>query len=147
MFTLSTDLIVGFPGETEEDFMQTLDLLKETRPTICNITRFVARDGTVAARMESADTPDCKAVPDETKHQRSALLFDAFQKIAQENNQLWVGSTCTVITEKQGHREGTTIARNGAYRPVALQGEIPAGQKLQARIIKAEPFALIGERL
>ena len=147
LFTLSTDLIVGFPGETEEDFMQTLDLLKETRPTVCNITRFVAREGTVAARMESADAPDCKAVPDETKHQRSAQLFDAFQKIAQENNQLWVSSTCTVITEKQGHREGTTIARNGAYRPVALQGEIPAGQKLQARIIKAEPFALIGERL
>ena len=147
LFTLSTDLIVGFPGETEEDFMQTLDLLKETRPTVCNITRFVAREGTVAARMESADAPDCKAVPDTIKHERSAQLFDAFQKIAQENNQLWVSSTCTVITEKQGHREGTTIARNGAYRPVALQGEIPAGQKLQVRIVKAEPFALIGERL
>ena len=147
LFTLSTDLIVGFPGETEEDFMQTLDLLKETRPTVCNITRFVAREGTVAARMESADAPDCKAVPDTIKHERSAQLFDAFQKIAQENNQLWVSSTCTVITEKQGHREGTTIARNGAYRPVALQGEIPAGQKLHVRIVKAEPFALIGERL
>jgi MiaB/RimO family radical SAM methylthiotransferase len=147
LFTLSTDLIVGFPGETEEDFMQTLDLLKETRPTVCNITRFVAREGTVAARMESADAPDCKAVPDEPKHQRSAQLFDAFQKIAQENNEQWINSTCTVITEKQGHREGTTIARNKAYRPVALQGEIPAGQKLQVRIVKAEPFALIGERL
>ena len=147
LFTLSTDLIVGFPGETEEDFMQTLDLLKETRPTVCNITRFVAREGTVAARMESADAPDCKAVPDTIKHERSAQLFDAFQKIAQENNQLWVSSTCTVITEKQGHREGTTIARNYAYRPVALQGEIPAGQKLHVRIVKAEPFALIGERL
>ncbi len=147
LFTLSTDLIVGFPGETEEDFMQTLELLKETRPTVCNITRFVAREGTVAALMESADTPDCKAVPDPVKHERSALLFDTFQKIAQENNQLWIGSTCTVVTEKHGHREGTTIARNYAYRPVALQGEIPAGQKLQARIIKAEPFALIGERL
>ena len=107
----------------------------------------MSREGTVAARMESADSPDCKAVPDTEKHERSAQLFDAFQKIAQENNQLWVGSTCTAITEKQGHRQGTTIARNGAYRPVALQGEIPAGQKLQVRIVKAEPFALIGERL
>ena len=147
MFTLSTDLIVGFPGESEDDFKQTLDLLKETRPTVCNITRFVAREGTVAARMESANAPDSKAVPDTAKHERSAQLFDAFQKIAQENNEQWVGSTCMVITEKQGHREGTTIARNNAYRPVALAGDIPAGKKLQARIVKAEPFALIGERL
>ena len=147
LFTLSTDLIVGFPGETDADFQETLDLLKETRPTVCNITRFVARQGTVAARMEEANAADTPAVPDSVKHERSAKLFDAFQQIAQENNQRWVGKTCTVVTEKQGHRAGTTIARNCAYRPVALQGNIPAGKALQVRITKTEPFALIGERL
>lgn len=147
LFTLSTDLIVGFPGETDADFQETLDLLKETRPTVCNITRFVARKGTVAARIEKANTADTPAVTDSVKHERSAQLFDAFQQIAQENNQRWVGKTCTVVTEKQGHRAGTTIARNCAYRPVALQGNIPAGKALQVRIAKAEPFALIGERL
>ena len=147
LFTLSTDLIVGFPGETDADFQETLDLLKETRPTVCNITRFVARKGTVAARIEEANAADTPAVPDSVKHERSAKLFDAFQQIAQENNQRWVGKTCTVVTEKQGHRAGTTIARNSAYRPVALQGNIPAGKALQVRFTKAEPFALIGERL
>lgn len=147
LFTLSTDLIVGFPGETDADFQETLDLLKETRPTVCNITRFVARKGTVAARIEKGNAADTPAVPDSVKHERSAKLFDAFQQIAQENNQRWVGKTCTVVTEKQGHRAGTTIARNCAYRPVALQGNIPAGEALQVRITKAEPFALIGERL
>ena len=147
LFTLSTDLIVGFPGETDADFQETLDLLKETRPTVCNITRFVARKGTVAARIEEVNAADTPAVPDSVKHERSAKLFDAFQQIAQENNQRWIGKTCTVVTEKQGHRAGTTIARNCAYRPVALQGNIPAGKALQVRITKAEPFALIGERL
>lgn len=147
LFTLSTDLIVGFPGETDVDYQETLDLLKETRPTVCNITRFVARKGTVAARMEEANAADTPAVSDSVKHERSAKLFDAFQQIAQENNQRWVGKTCTVVTEKQGHRAGTTIARNSAYRPVALQGNISAGKTLQVRITKAEPFALIGERL
>lgn len=147
LFTLSTDLIVGFPGETDADFQETLDLLKETRPTVCNITRFVARKGTVAARIEEANAADTPAVPDSVKHERSAKLFDAFLQIAQENNQRWIGKTCTVVTEKQGHRAGTTIARNCAYRPVALQGNIPAGKALQVRITKAEPFALIGERL
>ena len=140
--TLSTDLIVGYPGETESDFRETLRLLEETRPTVCNITRFVARPGTAAARME-ADAG--LRIPDSVKHERSALLAEAFQKIARENNTLWVGKACDVVVEKPGHRAGTSIARNEAYRPVALVGDIPAGTRLTARITGAEPFALIGE--
>ena len=142
-FTLSTDLIVGFPGEAQSDFEQTLRLVEETRPTVCNITRFVARPGTPAARAEaSAD-----AVNGNIKHERSALLFDTFQKIAEENNRKWVGETCTVVTEKKGYREGTTICRNAAYRPVAIPGNYPAGTSLRVRITGAEPFALIAEVL
>lgn len=138
--TLSTDLIVGFPGETESDFRETLRLLEETRPTVCNITRFVARPGTAAARME-ADAG--LRIPDSVKHERSARLAEAFQKIARENNALWVGKTCDVVVEKPGHRAGTSIARNEAYRPVALAGDIPAGTKLQVHITDAEAFALV----
>ena len=138
--TLSTDLIVGYPGETESDFRETLRLLEETRPTVCNITRFVARPGTAAARME-ADAG--LRIPDSVKHERSALLAEAFQKIARENNALWVGKTCDVVVEKPGHRAGTSIARNEAYRPVALVGDIPAGTKLQVHITDAEAFALV----
>ena len=159
-FTLSTDLIVGYPGETDADFNDTLKLLKETRPTVCNITRFVARPGTVAAHLESTINsahleasnserlaPAPLAVPDDIKHERSAILAEAFQKIALENNREWIGDECTVVTEKQGYRAGTTIARNEAYRPVALQGTFPAGQTLRVRITDAEPFALIAKPL
>jgi MiaB-like tRNA modifying enzyme len=142
--TLSTDLIVGYPGETESDFFETLRLLEETRPTVCNITRFVARPGTAAARME-ADVG--LRIPDSVKHERSAILAEAFQKIARENNALWVGKTCDVVVEKAGHRVGTSIARNEAYRPVALVGDIPAGTRLTVRITDAEAFALLGEVL
>lgn len=144
-FTLSTDLIVGHPGESPEDFDKTLQLLQRTRPTVCNITRFVARPGTVAARMEEGSTPGYTAVSDSEKHERSAKLFEAFQQIAQENNQKWVGDVCQVVTEKPGHRPGTTIARNDAYRPVALQGAFPPGRHLQVHITGAEPFALLAE--
>ena len=143
-FTLSTDLIVGYPGETDADFNDTLKLLKETRPTVCNITRFVARPGTVAARLETASN---QAVSDDIKHERSAILAEAFQQIALENNREWIGNECIVVTEKQGYRAGTTIARNEAYRPVALQGTFPAGQTLRVRITGAEPFALLAEPL
>ena len=159
-FTLSTDLIVGYPGETDADFNDTLKLLKETRPTVCNITRFVARPGTVAARLETSKpthpesakksahlAPAPRAVPDDIKHERSAILAEAFQQIALENNREWIGDECTVVTEKQGYRAGTTIARNEAYRPVALQGTFPAVQTLRVRITDAEPFALIAKPL
>ena len=145
-FTLSTDLIVGYPGETPADFNDTLELLKETRPTVCNITRFVARPGTVAAHLEAATgNTQPAAVPDTVKHERSAILAETFQQIALENNREWIGEECTVVTEKPGHRSGTTIARNAAYRPVALQGTFPAGQTLRVRIKDAEPFALIAD--
>ena len=159
-FTLSTDLIVGYPGEIDADFNDTLKLLKETRPTVCNITRFVARPGTVAAHLESTINsahleasnserlaPAPLAIPDDIKHERSAILAEAFQQIALENNREWIGDECTVVTEKQGYRAGTTIARNEAYRPVALQGTFPAGQTLRVRITDAEPFALIAKPL
>lgn len=141
-FTLSTDMIVGFPDETDADFEATLDLLKETRPTVCNITRFVARPGTPAFALNQN-----AAVSDAEKHRRSATLAQAFQDIACENNRQWIGYEGDVVTEKQGHRSGTTIARSEAYNPVAIQGEFAPGQKIRVRITDAEPFALIAEPL
>ena len=139
LFTLSTDLIVGFPGETKQDFQDTLDILQKTRPTVCNITRFVARPNTPAYNMSGA-------IPDEIKHERSAALAEAFQKIATENNSRWVGQTETVVIEKPGYRKGTYIARNAAYRPVAITSDTPLtpGERFTVTITAAEPFALIG---
>ena len=139
LFTLSTDLIVGFPGETKQDFQDTLDILQKTRPTVCNITRFVARPNTPAYNMPGA-------IPDEIKHERSAALAEAFQKIATENNSRWVGQTETVVIEKPGYRKGTYIARNAAYRPVAITSDTPLtpGERFTVTITAAEPFALIG---
>ena len=139
LFTLSTDLIVGFPGESERDFQDTLDLLEKTRPTICNITRFVARPNTPAYNIAGS-------VPDEIKHLRSATLAEAFQRIAAENNSRWIGEKETVTIEKPGYRKGTYIARNAAYRPVAIANKTPLkpGERFTVTITAAEPFALIG---
>lgn len=139
LFTLSTDMIVGFPGESEQDFNDTLDILEKTRPTVCNITRFVARPNTPAYNMLAA-------VPDQVKHTRSAALAEAFQKIATENNARWIGLTETVVIEKPGYRKGTYIARNAAYRPVAITSDRPLqpGERFTVTITDAEPFALIG---
>ena len=142
LFTLSTDLIVGFPGETETDFEDTLNVLRETRPTVCNITRFVSRPGTPAEKLT-------QIVPDAIKHKRSSILSETFQQIAVENNRYWIGQNEDVVLEKEGYHKGSFIARNDAYRPVAITFSPsatvpPRGTKLSVQITDAEAFALIG---
>lgn len=139
-FTLSTDIIVGFPGETEKDFEDTCSLIEELRPTICNITRFVPRAGTLAAKFS-------EKVSGKEQHHRSAALSALFQKIALQNNQKRVGQISRVLTEKKGHRNGTYIARDEAYRPVALQGNYAPGKWLDVEIDSAETFALRGKEI
>lgn len=138
--TLGTDIIVAFPGETREDFEESVRLVKETRPSICNITRFVPREGTPAFALKNG-------VLKEERYARSAELAQVFQQIALENNRSCIGKVERVTVEKVGMRAGTTIARDDAYRPVALQGNFPIGQTLDVKIRDAETFALLAEPL
>ncbi len=135
---LSTDLIVGFPGETERDFEMSLALTRETEPSICNITRFVARPGTPAAKMQNQ-------VPAAEANRRSALLSKEFQAIALKNNQKFIGKKETILIEKEGFRKGTSIGRNESYRPVALRGIYTPGTQVSVEITGAETFALLAE--
>lgn len=137
-FTLSTDLIVGFPGESEEDFKQTCEVLTCAKPEICNITRFVPRPGTPAETFGGQ-------IPGKEKHRRSAHLSSLYQALALEANRARLGETATVLTEKPGSRAGTYLARDEAYRTVALKGNFEPGKALQVKIVGAETFALLGE--
>ena len=78
-FTISTDVIVGFPTETEEDFEKTLELLQETKPDIVNLSRYSQRPGTDAAEMKQIDVLQVK--------KRSKIAYQLISKISEENNQ------------------------------------------------------------
>ena len=82
-FTISTDIIVGFPTETEEDFEQTLKLLEETKPDIVNLSRYSQRPGTDAAEMNQIDVIEVK--------RRSKIAYELINKISEENNRNWIG--------------------------------------------------------
>ena len=84
-------------------------------------------------------------IPPKERNARSAELSRIFQQIALENNQSLIGQTETVVVEKPGQRVGTTIARDHAYRPIALTGDYPVGKSLTVKIVRAEAFALIAE--
>ncbi len=89
---LSTDIIVGFPGETEEDFLETLDVLEKVRFDFAFTFIYSKRRGTPAANMDNE-------VPDDIKHDRFNRLLEVQNRITLEQNELSVGTIETVMAE------------------------------------------------
>ena len=135
--TVSTDIIVGFPGESEDAFGRTMDLVRRVRPDVVNVTRFSARAGTPAATM-----PD--PVVGWRVKERSRRLTRLRMSISRENNESLVGRELPVLTTEPG-KAGTTLARTDAYRQVVLPSEEPIGEFGVARILAGRETDLIGE--
>ncbi|MBN1786104.1 MAG: tRNA (N(6)-L-threonylcarbamoyladenosine(37)-C(2))-methylthiotransferase, partial [Candidatus Methanofastidiosa archaeon] len=111
---LATDIIVGFPEETEEDFEDTLDLILECRPDKVNITRYSSRPGTYAAGM--------RQFPDRIKKDRSRVLSRLVHRISHEINLRYLGRRVDVLVTEEG-KKGRMIGRMGNYKPVVCDGK------------------------
>jgi threonylcarbamoyladenosine tRNA methylthiotransferase CDKAL1 len=133
-FTVSTDIIVGFPTETEEDFEQTLDMIHKTRPDIINLSRYSARPGTKAALMDQISVSDIM--------QRSKKVFEVANKISQERNQEWIGWKGEVLFDEIS--DDTIKGRNYAYKPVIVQEKVRLGQRIKVEITRATKHGLYG---
>jgi len=138
-FAISTDIIVGFPGETEEDFQKSLDLIKWSKPTGCNRTRFVPRKGTLAAAVPNQ-------IPSIEKYRRSAELTKVFTEVALQNNLKYAGTEQSILIDELGKRN-SLIGRANNYKPVAIRGNYKIGDRINVKIKDAEAFALIGEEI
>ena len=133
-FTISTDIIVGFPTETEEDFEKTLVLLKETRPDVVNLSRYSKRPGTKAAEMAQIDVAEVK--------RRSKIVFDLMNKITASNNKQWIGWQGQVLFNEQTDEQ--IRGRNFAYKSVFVDDTVKVGQKKQVRITSVTNHGLYG---
>ncbi len=131
---LHTDIIVGHPGETEEDFEQTLNLIKEIKPDFVNISKFGARHGTLAAKMEKINT--------EIVDGRSKILHKLVKKISLEKNQKWLGWKGEVIIDEEG--EDFVEGRNFAYKPIVIKEKINLGDIIDVKIVEAKENFLVG---
>ncbi|MEA2004171.1 MAG: tRNA (N(6)-L-threonylcarbamoyladenosine(37)-C(2))-methylthiotransferase, partial [archaeon] len=133
-FTFSTDIIVGFPGETEEQFQESLDFVNRYKPDIVNISRYGIRPLTRAANMEQVDGNDVK--------RRSKLLTDAVDAVCLERNESWIGRKCPVLISKIGEKGGL-VGRNFAYKQVVVDdGQL--GKFVDVEIVEARKGYLIG---
>jgi len=134
-FTISTDVIVGYPTETEEDFEKTISLLKETRPDIINHSRYSRRPGTDAAEMPQIDMSEIK--------RRSKKLFELVNEISFSNNKKWIGWEGLVLFDETS--DGQVKGRNYAYKPIFVKDDVTIGQKNQVRIVDVTNHSLIGK--
>lgn len=124
--TISTDMICGFPGETEQQFQDSLDLIKEIKPDILNISRFWPRPKTEAAEMEN------QIHGNETKR-RSTLLTDIFNNISRMQNEKWLTWQGEILIDEKG-KDNTLIGRNYAYKQVIIKGNYKLGDIINVKI-------------
>lgn len=134
-FTISTDVIVGFPSETKEDFEKTVDLINEIRPDMVNLSKYSARPGTEAAEWDQIEASEVK--------KRSKVIFDIINKISLENNQKWIGWKGKVLFDEETN-EGIK-GRNFAYKPVVVKEEIKIGQTHIVEILDATTRSILGK--
>ncbi len=135
-FTLSTDIIVGFPGEDDKAFYNTLKIIEKTKPDILNITRFSPREGTLAYGM--------KQIPSKIAKERSKILTKKHFEISFERNKELVGSMFNVLVTEKGKMN--FLGRTDGYRPVILKNA-EMFRQYKVRVLEAEPFYVYGEIL
>lgn len=138
--TLATDVICGFPGETDEAFSNTLRLIRDVKPEIVNVSKFAARPRTAAARMQE------KFVSSGEIRRRSTIVSRLAKKIALERNKLWVGWTGDTLIDEVGKIRDSWIGRNSAYRPIVVKSTRRLfGKTVKAEVTKAFISYLQGE--
>jgi len=137
--TFSTDIIVGFPTETEEDFEDTLDVLEKVRFEQVFSFKYSPRPDTPAYSMEGQ-------VPDEVKTQRMARLLELQKKILGEIAKSYEGTEQEVLIES--YEEGRLIGRTRTNRWASLKGdESLLGSIVRVRVINSKPFNMECELL
>lgn len=140
---LSTDVIVGFPGESDEDFAHTLSLVEELRFAVVYAFKYSPRPATAAPRLDGAVEP---AVAD----QRLQRLFALQEVIQRELNASLVGRELDVVITGWGRDPGHQAGRTPCHRVVNFPaGEAPAalGSVIRVRVEQGHAFSLLGRRV
>jgi threonylcarbamoyladenosine tRNA methylthiotransferase CDKAL1 len=133
---ISTDFIVGYPTETEQDFNDTLKLLTKLRPQKVNITRYSPRPNTLSSQLR--DLPSWK------KKERSRRLTKLHHTINRELLRKRIGDTIHVVTTEVG-TDNSTIGRDIYYNNIVVRKDIPLGNWYDVKITGSTITYLIGE--
>ena len=137
--SLSTDIIVGFPGETRTDFDQTLDVMRKVKFDSAFMFKYSTREGTVADR----EIPE--TVTEAEKGERLAELIDLQNQISLEMNQAYLGRTVEVLVEGPAKREGQMSGKTDTFKTIVFTGAAEPNAFVKVRILNCTQKTLIGE--
>ncbi len=136
--TLVTDMIVGFPGETHEDFSESLDLINRVRPNKVNITRYSPRPFTPVFSE--------KDFPDRVKKDRSRLMNSQAEQVYVSLNEGYLEKKVRfIVTETI--KKGSVMARSPNYLGIVINERLPVGYEGQAILKKDRKYFFIGQRV
>jgi tRNA-2-methylthio-N6-dimethylallyladenosine synthase len=135
---LSGDFIVGFPGESEAEFAQTLQLVEAVGYAHAFSFKYSARPGTPAAAMDGQ-------VPAEVMDERLQRLQAALGRHQLAFNRASVGKTCAVLIERKGKKPGQWLGKSPWLQSVHIEGEAAIGDLLEVELAAAGPKSLAGE--
>jgi len=135
--SLSTDVIVGFPGETEKQFKNTVRLFEEIKYDMAYIAKFSSRAGTAAAKLKDN-------IPRQEKERRWNILASVLKKTALEKNQEYTGKIIDVLPEEI--MGSFLVGKTRGYKTVRFKGPINLiGNFIKVKILEALPWGLKGE--
>ncbi|MHA1149764.1 MAG: tRNA (N(6)-L-threonylcarbamoyladenosine(37)-C(2))-methylthiotransferase [Promethearchaeota archaeon] len=138
--TISTDIICGFPGETEYDFLRTINLIKWLKPEILNISKFTARPGTKAKKMKQLESKLIK--------ERSIKLSKVFRNSLKNMNKKWIGWRGNVLVLHEDAEKNQAFGRNFAYKNIFIENYSENyGKFLEVKIEKVIGFNLFGKQM
>jgi tRNA-2-methylthio-N6-dimethylallyladenosine synthase len=136
---LSTDVIVGFPGETDEDFEQTRSLFEKADYDMAYVFKYSIRSGTPAASLGDQ-------IPDEVKEQRNRVLLDLLEANSRRRNQLLIGTAQEVLVEGPDRKGLRFLGRTRGNRVVLFDGDASLiGRLVPIRITRTTTSSLYGE--
>src|SRR3989344_22782 len=134
--TIATDIIVAYPGETQEDYQETLNLVKEIQPDVLNLAKYWSMKGTPAAEL--------KQVPKKEAKRRVVELMCLFRKVLLEKNKLWINKPVSVLVYDKFNNN--YLARSPEYKLVLFKSQKNLlGKIIKVKIIKTEQNHFIGE--
>ncbi len=139
-YALTTDIIVGFPGESEEQFQKSLEVMQKVKYDMAYTARFSPRPETIAWNFTDNVSP-------QEKREREKRLVEALKKTALEKNQQYINQTLTILVDKidNGFIYGKTRTLKNVRVPLPPQQTIQEGDFLKVKIIRAKTWSLEGE--
>lgn len=141
--SISTDIIVGFPGETEEDFLDTLSLVREVEYDSAFTFIYSPRVGTPAAKYDDQ-------IPENIKHERFDRLVEEVNRCSAKKNSEYLGKIVTVMVDGSSKNDaGAWSGRTDTFKLVNFTSEEPLteGQMVSVRITETKTFSLDGEKV